>query len=196
MARFPHNPCNSTNDCGAEDTIIVAVCFSISAAFVCLSIITHDELTRLKRSIICCAITIGTCLMVFYFRSVNLERELSQNTGVLYPSYDEPPKTECNIPNNSLVIYFGKSAAVAWATRFPHTIIKINGDPLLTINKENDIINIVILKIFDESGKIATRVEGNKLWIAPNLRKERLDRSTLEIFDERDRRILFLEILK
>ena len=101
-------------------------------------------------------------------------RELLLLEGILTPN-DKPTPTgpTCHIPPNrpanGVVLFFGNNSAAAYITEFPYTVIQLDDEPLLIINKQNDRIT-VSGKFFSRDGKIVAELLNNTFIINPNNR--------------------------
>lgn len=115
-----------------------------------------------------------------------LEKRIKPLSGVLTPDRKPTPKTPNGvlIPHDAIALFFGNS--LAYTNSFPHTIIKIGNEPLLTINKQGNIVTVTA-KFFSEDGKIVAELKENQFHINPSnyFRMERPDDHTLIIFDHK-----------
>jgi hypothetical protein len=101
----------------------------------------------------------------------------------------------CELSPNDLAVFFGKS--VALTQNFPFTILNISGTEMLAIEAVPDKpqININILRIFDDLGNIIARIDSGGFWVAPNVRRQKPNRSTLIVFDRSDEQVLKVELM-
>ena len=124
--------------------------------------------------------TVWSGFFVFLFIALTVtlflqDRLLSEpkTSGVLVPGNESTPSNPCNnIPSNAIILLFGNSAA--YTTKFPHTVIQVGKQNLLTIDKQDEKITISA-KFFSKDGRIVAELERNKFYINPNnyFRKDR-----------------------
>ena len=118
--------------------------------------------------------------------------------GALFPANDPSPRPpqNCSPPLNkdTLLFYFGNS--LAWAEGFPRTVLRIKNDDIVTINKGSSGIQISA-KIFSEDFRIIAKIVDNEFFLNPNnsFRRERPDRHTLVVYDQKDRMALYVRYL-
>lgn len=114
----------------------------------------------------------------------------SELHGLLLPANDPTPNNPCHeIPDGAMLILLGNSAS--FATRFPHTIIRVKGEDILTLTKKDNELAVSV-KIFSRDGRIVAEIRDNEFSINPNnyFRRERPDRHTLIVYDQEDRKVL------
>lgn len=126
--------------------------------------------------------------------SVNEIHEQQELSGLLLPASEPTPDNVCShgpfpIPGDALLILLGNSAS--FNSQFPHTIIRIKGEDVLTLSKKGGEIGVNV-KIFGKDGRIIAEIKDNEFSINPNnyFRKGRPDKSTLVIYDQEDKRVL------
>lgn len=103
------------------------------------------------------------------------------------------PSIASNLDNSALKVIYGTN--VATATKLPHTVLKISGDPIIQFTKHpsrNELI-ISCLKVFDDRNNIIARIdEEDGLWVENSTRKKRPDPSTIVVYDHLDKEVLRL----
>lgn len=110
---------------------------------------------------------------------------LSAPNGWLVPADDPSPDTRCPAPPGGVTIYFGTS--VAWATKFPHTVIRYRGENEFVIDRDKNNRIAISVKVRDKNNNIVTSIEKNEFNItnrALPTHKPRPDESTLVAYDE------------
>ena len=115
---------------------------------------------------------------------------LPRNEGRLNPANEPLHYGDCEIPKGALIVDFGSNITASTAS--PATILTISGVPVLQVERENNILLITILRIFDDRENIIVRLDKNGFWIEPNTRFEHPDRSTLVVYDHLDNQVLKL----
>ena len=124
-------------------------------------------------------------------KDIHDQQEMS---GLLLPANDPSPDNVCDhgpfqIPSGMMFILLGNSAS--FTNRFPHSVIVVKGEPVLTLNQKGDQL-AVSAKIFSADGKIVAEIIDNEFSINPNnyFRKERPDKSTLVVYDQEGKKVL------
>ena len=102
---------------------------------------------------------------------------------------------DVKIPDNALRVILGSN--VAWATKMPHTILMISGEPLISIDRKGNSDELVVsaLKIFDDRKNIIARFSEDGFWVENSTRKKRPDKSTLVVFDHNDQEVLNMHFI-
>lgn len=140
-----------------------------------------------------CAVMGGLLIVALLF--INARDALT--SPVLIPSNELSPPVPrgASIPDNALVLFLG--SAVAWETRFPHSIVQMNGEDMLTIDRDSrGYLIIKLLRIFDDRNNIIARIDGkNGFWVDPSSRRERPNPSTLIVYDHNDDQVLNIKFL-
>ena len=120
----------------------------------------------------------------------------TETHGVLVPADKPMPPNPCDglAPANAFFIFLGNSAS--FTIRFPHTVIRIGNDNILTVDKKGDQIS-VSARVFSRDGRIVAAIKDNEFFINPNnyFRRERPDRHTLVVFDQMNQKVLDVEYL-
>ena len=118
--------------------------------------------------------------------------------GTLLPANDPSPQPpqNCSPPINkdTLLFYFGNS--LAWTEGFPRTVLRIKNDDIITINRGPSGLQ-VSAKIFSEDLRIIAKIVNNEFFLNPNnyFRRERPDKHTIIIYDQKDRMALYIRYL-
>ena len=125
-----------------------------------------------------------------------LEKRIKPLSGVLIPD-NKPNPDEVNkhsIPTDAITLLFGNS--LSYTNFFPHTVIAVGNDPLLVINKQQDILTISA-KFFSEDGKIVAELKENQFHINPSnyFRLEKPDNHSLVIIDQRGNESLNIQFI-
>lgn len=135
----------------------------------------------------------------------NRQERLSKETlekakekeGELVPANLPSPNAPCNIkiPTNSIALFLGNKCA-AYITKFPHTVVQLDNEPLLTINKQKKGITLSG-KFFSRDGKIVAKLKNNTFRISPNnyFYIERPDRHTLIVIGPDDEQTLNIQFI-
>ena len=103
-----------------------------------------------------------------------------------------PP--DCDPPADAMVVLFGSN--VAWGG-LPYTVLDMGGTSMLAIDKipGKSQIDINVLRIFDDRGSIMARIDKDGFWVAPDVRRQKPNRSTLVVYDRADQQALKVELL-
>lgn len=120
----------------------------------------------------------------------------------LIPDDLPTPNLSCKIPNNAFAVFLGNTN-VTYFTNFPHDIIDMGRDPegkpfpLLQIGKTGNSISINFLRVFDRDGNLLTRLHGDKIIPTENSNAylNKVNNSTLRVFDEHDQEVMEVHIL-
>lgn len=121
--------------------------------------------------------------------------ESTSLSGELLPSNKPTPTNACGkIPSNAIAIFLGNS--VAYSSKFPHTVIKVVNQDLLTIDKNIEKITISA-RFFSRDGKIVAELKNNKFYVNPNnyFRLERPNNHTLKVYDQEAQEVLNVEFI-
>src|SRR5271166_3060550 len=96
-------------------------------------------------ALVAVAITAGMCA---WTQQIKIDHELKQYAGPLYAGWKPTPPDPCgNVSGNSLAIFMGKNAS--HANKFPHTVLQMNEDKLLVLNRDNNGHLFVLFRILD-----------------------------------------------
>ena len=124
-------------------------------------------------------------------------QDLSKNDGILLPSNQKTPElpNKCILPDNSLAVFLGTD--VAWATFFPHVVLRSGKDELITIDREGDRgpLTIKTLRVYGEEQRVIASIKNSEFWVSPIVRKARPDQISLIVYDERDHEALHIAYL-
>lgn len=113
-------------------------------------------------------------------------------SGLLRPASEPTPPTPCSsIPKDAIILLLGDSAS--WTTASHHTVLKVDGEDLLSIDRKNSGI-AVSAKIYSRDRKLVAEIIDNEFNINPSnyFRRERPDRHTLVVFDQQGQRVLYV----
>ncbi len=123
-------------------------------------------------------------------------REEKTITKLRPDSKPRPPlPPNCNPPADAMVVLFGSNAA--WANRFPYTVLNIGGTAVLAVDRVpgKSQLNVNVLRIFDDRGNIMARIDGDGFWVAPDVRRQKPNPSTLVVYDRAGQQALKVEFL-
>jgi hypothetical protein len=180
-----------------EDDMAVGICLSISCALIAFSVVTHKELGRFLQIALCLTIAAVGIFIFLYIQSANEKKELKNYVGELIPSDKPTPSINAHcraLIGDRIAILVGTN--VFGVDKFPHTILLIGGQTILSVDKKtSETITIETLKLFGRNGNILASIDHNNFWISPLVRKERRDRSSLRIYDFEDREILNISLI-
>ncbi len=125
---------------------------------------------------------------------------VDNNEGVLVPAHRPTPPlppglNAAQIPKDALKVFLGSN--VAWATRMPHTVLTMAGEPMITIDRKkgHDELVVTVLRIFDDRNNIIARIDADGFWVENSTRKKRPDSHTLVVFDHTDTEVLRITFL-
>jgi hypothetical protein len=109
------------------------------------------------------------------------------------PTPNPPPG--CVIPENALAVFLGSS--VAWSATFPFTILDMGSINMMSVDKvanKNELI-INVLRIYDDHTNIIARIDSDGFWTDPGIRRKKVDKSTLVVYDRADNEVLRAEFI-
>jgi hypothetical protein len=132
--------------------------------------------------------------LVVTFQRVDL-LELRDSTRLMPGRLPTPRILENSeiVPDDALLVFWGPT--VAWSNQMPHTILQMDGKPMLTVDRDRRGLVIKVLRIFDDSNRIIARIDEDGFWVEPSTRKGRPDRSTLVVYDRTDTEVLRMTLL-
>ena len=117
----------------------------------------------------------------YYISSVNFEKEMRINYGRIYPSDVLLPDKRC-APGDDIILFSGPNSFQA--TDFPYTFLYIDGDPIISLGRENEAITIDLLLLNDTNGDNIAHIDKDEFWIKPTIERMMVpDRSKLAIKD-------------
>jgi hypothetical protein len=99
------------------------------------------------------------------------------------------------LPDNALLVLLGSN--LAWATKMPHTVLMMGGEPIITIDRRrgsNQLV-VTVLRIFDDRNNIIARIDEDGFWVENSTRRKRPNPGVLQIFDHTDAEVLRIEFL-
>lgn len=109
---------------------------------------------------------------------------------LLIPAHDPSSKNTCPIPRGAITVEMGTNTAFWIGESF--TVISFGDFHLMDVKKSQGHIIISLLRIFDDKNNIILRYGGLRPWKSPEVRIERPDKSTIQVFDHNDREVLNL----
>lgn len=117
-------------------------------------------------------------------------------SGFLTPADEPTPENPCSphVPPDAMLLLIGNSAS--YTTHFPHTVIRIKGENVLTVDNEGGRI-AVSAKVFSRDGRIVAEIKRNQFFVNPNnyFRIESPDVHSLIVYDQEDRAVLNVRYL-
>jgi hypothetical protein len=174
--------------------LVAKACFAVAALDVVAFSVYWVVATRQQMPwniaipTILAAITIPALVLALQWLGT-LEIQLSTR---LFPGNGPTPLTPVDdAPANALKVFFGSN--LAWATKMPHTILRMMGDPMIQIDRDDSKKELVVsaLKIFDDRNNIIARIDKEDgFWVENSTRKKRPDPSTLVVYDHNDTEVL------
>ncbi len=177
-----------------DDILWLTVCIFLAAAAVCVIILTHIELKLIVRLVLSVVTLIVSYSILDYLKNRIDQRDLARNEGILYPGNLPMPHSRCQIAQNEVALFAGNN--VHKGQHFNNTILMIGGEEIIGVEAaEGPALKLRVLRIFDDHDDIIARVDQNRIWLHPNARKSRPDRSTLIVYDHKDVQVLNLKFL-
>src|SRR5581483_2676063 len=170
----------------------VGFLFALSALIIAMA--TSTQVKAAALTFACIGTAALWILTTVIIRNENTVAE-TEYAGLLLPDNRPTPDNPCHeIPNDAVAILLGRSAA--YASVFPHTVLRIRGDDVLTMNRLGNQMAISA-KVFSTDGRIIAEIRDNEFSINPNnyFRKERPNRHTLRVFDQQNRKVLDVDFI-
>ena len=99
------------------------------------------------------------------------------------------------VPDKALMVFLGTN--LAWATRMPHTVLMMGGEPMIAIDRHQNSNQIVVsvLRIFDDRHNIIARIDEGGFWVENSTRSKRPDPHTMQVYDHNDVEVLRIVFL-
>ena len=139
-------------------------------------------------------LVVSVCMFGIYYLQISYE--LRQLEGWIYPA-NEDINVACPIRPGELALITG-GGNVHIASSFPHTVIAINCDDILVLNRRSDNSVGVSLRVFDQTGKIVVEMANGHFEANRNnifkLEHPRRSRSTLSVVDQSGNEVLYLHM--
>jgi len=140
------------------------------------------------------AILLIFILSVYFVHWIDKKHELSLYRGLLYPASDPFPSTStCNnaLSANGLFVFFSPNF-VGGGDRFPHTILRVKGKDILSLDRRPDGGVGISLDVFGQDGKIIAKIEKGRHVVNQNniLEMVRSDKSSLSVLDQTGTQVL------
>lgn len=126
-------------------------------------------------------------------------KQVEALNGWLIPGSESSPVNSCttsgDVPPHAMLLYLGDS--VFYTTTFPHTVIMVDGQPRLTVGKNERGQISVTADIFGRDNRIIASLEKNEFAINPNnhFKSRRNDLSSLEVIDQYKQAVLSVRFL-
>jgi len=176
----------------SEDTPIVIGTFILSALLICLSIYTHKEWKGWRYAI---SLSVVVLFFALSFRAYtkSVERELSLLHGRLFPSDETTPANSCSgddFKGDGVLILMG--FLTSYVDQFPHTVLSVDKQPRLVVNRDTDKSVWISLDINGADGKIIASLDRDGFTVREHsyFKFIRKDRSSLAIVDEFKQEVL------
>ncbi len=122
---------------------------------------------------------------------------LPQTSGVLLANKKPTPQEfmcTANTSPSDMTLIYGNNVSIT--DNFPHPVIKVGDQTLLTIGKKGKGITVTG-KLFSRDNRILAELKDNKFFINPNnyFRLERPDEHTLVVYDQQGDEALNVEFI-
>jgi heme/copper-type cytochrome/quinol oxidase subunit 4 len=142
------------------------------------------------------AVGLGTlALLAPTLRWVNYLEALASK--VLRPGKEPMPPHDAlrGVPGQALMVFLGTN--LAWATRMPHTVLMMGGEPMITIDRHKNSNQIVVsvLRIVDDRNNVIARIDEDGFWVENSTRSKRPDPHTMQVYDHNDMEVLHIVFL-
>jgi hypothetical protein len=178
-----------------ENTIL----FWIGDVFAGLALAAYvwldSELKLPLRIVLCVIIAIGVFVMGNFIGNRNYLSDLAKNQGVLVPaSNDDAYGGRCaglaKRPG-ALIVNIGGDAA--FTDSFPYTILELDGDPVLKIDRVGNKLAITQLKIIDDRADTLATIDAvTGYWVKEGVHWFHPDKSTIVVRDHLENEVLNL----
>jgi len=104
---------------------------------------------------------------------IELAKELAVNAGWLVPDNLPTPDNPCldpDVPESKQPLFLFLGDMATFATRFPHTVLAVNGGakPVVVLDKDIKGRIAVMLNVFDKDGKIVAWLDAAGFHVNPN----------------------------
>jgi hypothetical protein len=131
----------------------------------------------------------------FWIRGLQDDKELESLSGWLYPA-GEHVNIQCPLAHpDDLILMIGTNAFIA--DKFPHTVIAINCDNILSVERDANGRIGVTLAILDKDGKVVVSVDHGQFTVNKNnfFRINRYhSKSTISVIDQSNQEVLYLHL--
>jgi hypothetical protein len=173
-------------------------CFIVAALdalyFVVIWLWRSDDL-RVQTLIVGALIT-GAAVVALVYGLKWVDYREEKSITKLQPGSKSRPQLppDCDPPDDAMVVLFGSN--VAWGS-LPYTVLQMGSTSMLAVDKVlgKSQININVLRIFDDRGNIMARIDEDGFWVAPDVRRQKPNRSTLVVYDRADQQAVKVEFL-
>lgn len=175
-----------------ENTTVLIGFWSAAGMALCAAVSAHHDLSRLARGAGCLVIATAIGIFLWYMAGINLEKELRQNYGRLFPSDNVDIQSACEGPPGAIEIIVGTN--VFFAARFPFTMVSIDGHPLFIIDRDSKgALVLSFVRLFDDRNDGVVKIDKNAFWISPSITKTLSEKKDdLLVMDHNDAEILHL----
>jgi hypothetical protein len=129
---------------------------------------------------------------------------LARNAGWLVPDNLPTPDNPCldpDVPESKQPVFLLLEDNATFATRFPHTVVAVNGGakPVIRLDKDTSGRIAVILNVFDKEGKIVAWLDAEGFHVNPNNisnpEQKRPDTHTLIVLNQYKEEALYVHYL-
>src|ERR1051326_528033 len=178
----------------AGGVILPTICLCLAGAIVVYAIAGHEEVAWKRRVATCGLVAVLDLTVVSFLYKVNLAAELKQQVAPLIAAtLPSPVSSNCPIPRGAVALYLGTSVSVV--TEFPHVVFRVGAEDVLVIDRDASGVLISFTAV-DDTGNVVGRLNQN-VFRAPNSAShvQRPSRSNLIVFDDRDTKVLDVQVL-
>jgi hypothetical protein len=174
---------------------VIFLGWSFVGLILCFIIYSHSHVPESFRILLCTCVFFLVAGLIYYLREAKIERDSHQIFGTMYPSNIDTSALFACQPEGSIAIYIGANANCV--TRFPLLLLNIDGDPIITLDKNTSgQIVITYLLLNDANDYNLAAIKGDTCWTNPNVRKEiSHDSDHLAVYDTSGKRALTIEFL-
>jgi hypothetical protein len=145
--------------------------------------------------VIACGV-VATTLGLNLVHSAERTLELSRLQGRLYPANEPTPENPCrdSMKHDDLVVLLGADAVVA--DKFPVSILTVEGQDRLALDRAADGSVALSLDILEEDGGVLIKIAHGEFVIPQSPRhKQRKDRNTLQVTDPSRTQLLIMRFI-
>lgn len=144
---------------------------------------------------------ISVCIIILFILTcfciawVSEQKELSSLHGWVYPGNGETPINACgDLSNGQMIVLLGKVAVLV--DSFPKSVLAINGQKVINIDKKQDGSMAISMDIFDDAGHIITRIDNGKFDVVNNiLTMERTNRHSLRVVSNKGEEVISMKFI-
>jgi len=140
------------------------------------------------------ALGVSTAVVLLLGMSLTIEwvdQEEVRLSETLAPKNVETPPVPaaCKIPKGAVMVFLGTNLGLV--TKMPSPLIEMGGQDLLVVDTDGSHrLHIDSLRILDDNNEEMARIDKDEFWVAPSVRHEKPDASTLVVYDEHNAEVL------